>query len=237
MVGKSDPTGQDRSGRNRGKPLACQSTLNRLALTPRGAKTGRRYQKIVARHSELEQSFLEIFIEQHTQLRRARTFATHPREIAFHLDATDGPVHGHQRGRFFQGSYRTYCFRPLDIFCGQDPLCAMLRPADSDARAGSLLRVKRRVTRLRQAWPDVVITLRPDSGFCRDNLRRGVGAKTIRSDICLDSQKKQAFHHGHRPRTARGETGIREVEPSVSRVCGFHLSNIETLVSRAASGR
>ncbi|MCX7393694.1 MAG: transposase, partial [Planctomycetales bacterium] len=191
----------------------------------------------VARHSELEQSFLEIFIEQHTQLRRARTFATHPREIAFHLDATDGPVQGHQRGRFFQGYYRTYCFRPLDIFCGQDPLCAMLRPADSDARAGSLLRVKRRVTRLRQAWPDVVITLRPDSGFCRDNLRRGVGAKTIRSDICLDSQKKQAFHHGHRPRTARGETGIREVEPSVSRVCGFHLSNIETLVSRAASGR
>ena len=169
MVGKSDPTGQDRSGRNRGKPLACQSTLNRLASTPRGAKTGRRYQKIVARHSELEQSFLEIFIEQHTQLRRARTFATHPREIAFHLDATDGPVHGHQRGRFFQGSYRTYCFRPLDIFCGQNPLCAMLRPADSDGSAGSLLRVKRRVTRLRQAWPDVVITLRADSGFCRDN--------------------------------------------------------------------
>lgn len=104
-----------------------------------GAKTGSRYQKIVARHSELEQSFLEIFTEQH---------ATHPREIAFHLDATDDPVHGHPLGRFFQGYYHTYCFRTLDIFCGQYPLCLMLRPVDSDARAGSLMRVKRLVTRL-----------------------------------------------------------------------------------------
>ena len=62
LVGKSDPTGQDRPGRDRGKPLAGKSTLNRLELTPVGADADSRYQKIVARHSELEQSFVEIFI-------------------------------------------------------------------------------------------------------------------------------------------------------------------------------
>ena len=156
LVGKADPTGQDR-----GKPLAGKSTLNRLELTPVGADADRRYQKIVARHGELEQSFVEIFIEQH---------ATPPREIVLDLDATDGPVHGHQLGRFFQGYYREYCFLPLSIFCGHSPLCAKLRPADMDASAGSLKQVPKLVARLRQAWPDVVITRRADSGFCRDNL-------------------------------------------------------------------
>ncbi len=161
LVGKTDPTGQDRVGRQRGKPLAGKSTLNRLELTPVGADADSRYQKIVARHGELEQSFVEIFIEQHQ---------TPPREIVLDLDATDDPVHGHQFGRFFQGYYREYCFLPLYIFCGPYPLCAKLRPADIDASAGSLKQVQRLVARLRQAWPEVVITLRADSGFCRDNL-------------------------------------------------------------------
>ena len=161
LVGKSDPTGQDRPGRDRGKPLAGKSTLNRLELTPVGADADSRYQKIVARHSELEQSFVEIFIEQHT---------TPPREIVLDLDATDDPVHGHQLGRFFQGYYREYCFLPLYIFCGQYPLCATLCPADIDASAGSLKQAKRLVKRLREAWPEISITLRADSGFCRDNL-------------------------------------------------------------------
>ena len=34
LVGKSDPTGQNRGGRDREKPLAGKSTLNRLELTP-----------------------------------------------------------------------------------------------------------------------------------------------------------------------------------------------------------
>lgn len=162
LVGKSDPAGQDRvCERDRGKALAGKSTLNRLELTPAGADARSRYQKIVARHHELEQTFVEIFLEQHT---------TPPKEIVLDLDATDDPVHGHQFGRFFQGYYREYCFLPLYIFCGQFPLCAKLRPADIDASAGALKQVQRLVTRIRQSWPDVVITLRADSGFCRENL-------------------------------------------------------------------
>ena len=146
--GKADPTGQDRGGRDRGKPLAGKSTLNRLELTPVGADADRRYQKIVARHGELEQSFVEIFIEQH---------ATPPREIVLDLDATDGPVHGHQLGRFFQGYYREYCFLPLSIFCGHSPLCAKRRPADIQPN---------------QPVSPMALTLdsHPWHGFCAKNL-------------------------------------------------------------------
>ena len=45
LVGKADPTGADRvRRRDRGKPLAGKSTLNRLELTPAGADAQSRYQ-------------------------------------------------------------------------------------------------------------------------------------------------------------------------------------------------
>lgn len=181
LVGKTDPTGQDRSGENRGKPLAGKSTLNRLELTPPGADAGSRYQKIVARHNSLEQSFVEIFIEQHQ---------TPPQQIVLDLDSTDDPVHGHQFGRFFQGYYREYCFLPLYIFCGHYPLCAKLRPADIDASAGALKQVQRLVARLRQQWPHVIITLRADSGFCRDNLMSWCEANQVRYVFGLPKNKR-----------------------------------------------
>lgn len=181
LVGKADPTGQNRSGVNRGKPLAGKSTLNRLELTPTGADAGSRYQKIVARHNSLEQSFVEIFIEQHQ---------TAPQQIVLDLDSTDDPVHGHQFGRFFQGYYREYCFLPLYIFCGHYPLCAKLRPADIDASAGALKQVQRLVARLRQQWPQVIITLRADSGFCRDNLMSWCEASHVRYVFGLPKNKR-----------------------------------------------
>jgi hypothetical protein len=182
VVGKSDPTGQDRiCERDRGKALAGKSTLNRLELTPVGADARSRYQKIVARHHELEQSFVEIFLEQHP---------TPLKEIVLDLDATDDPVHGHQLGRFFQGYYREYCFLPLYIFCGHFPLCAKLRPADIDASTGALKQVQRLVARIRQAWPDVVITLRADSGFCRENLMTWCEANNVRYVFGLPKNKR-----------------------------------------------
>mgnify|MGYP000122272862 CR=1 FL=1 len=44
------------------------------------------------------------------------------------------------------------------------------RPSNIDASAGAQEEVARIVTQLRTAWPDVRITLRADSGFCRDAL-------------------------------------------------------------------
>jgi len=162
LVGKADPTGQDRRRReDRGKSLAGKSTLNRLELTPVGADAKSRYKKIVARHHDIDSFFVETFLALHP---------TPSKEIVLDLDATDDPIHGHQLGRFFHGYYDGYCYLPLYIFCGEHLLCAKLRPADIDGAAGSVKQAARIVERLRRQWPDVRIIVRGDSGFCREPL-------------------------------------------------------------------
>lgn len=162
LVGKADPTGQDRRRReDRGKPLAGKSTLNRLELTPVGANEKSRYKKIVARHRDVENFFVEMFLALHP---------APPKEIVLDFDATDDPIHGHQSGRFFHGYYDGYCYLPLYIFCGEHLLCAKLRPADIDGAAGSVKQLARIVEQIRRAWPKMRIIVRGDSGFCRENL-------------------------------------------------------------------
>ena len=47
-------------------------------------------------------------------------------------------------------------------------LCAKLRPSDIDAAAGALKQLQRIIGQIRQAWPQVKILIRGDSGFCRE---------------------------------------------------------------------
>src|SRR3954451_22336727 len=164
VVGKADPKGKTRRRpRDRGKALAGKSTLNRLELTPVGADKGSRYKKVVCRTHDVERLFVSLFLQAHSRP---------PERIVLDLDATDDPVHGHQLGRFFHGYYKGYCYLPLYIFCGDHLLCARLRPADIDASAGSVKHLGRIVAQLRQAWPEVKITIRADSGFCREAILR-----------------------------------------------------------------
>lgn len=95
-----------------------------------------------------------------------------PKEITLDLDATDDRVHGQQEGRFFHGYYNHYCFLPLYVFCGEHLLCPYLRPSNIDAAKHSRAIVKLLVNYIRQHWPDVKITIRGDSGFCRWRLMR-----------------------------------------------------------------
>ena len=61
-------------------------------------------------------------------------------------------------------------YLPLYIFCGEHLLCARLRSSDRGAAHGVVEELQRIVTRLREAWPQVRITVRGDSGFCNDEL-------------------------------------------------------------------
>jgi hypothetical protein len=95
------------------------------------------------------------------------SFGAPPEELVLDFDATDNPLHGHQEGRFFHGYYDCYCYLPLYVFCGQQLLCAYLRPSRIDAAKHAAAILKLLVRRLRQAWPAVRIIFRGDSGFCR----------------------------------------------------------------------
>ena len=160
LVEKDDPTGTSRRNpRDSGKALAGKSTLNRLELTLADAGPKARYKKIVYNSAAIEALFVDLFLQAHTQP---------PQEIVLDLDDTDDPIHGNQEGRFFHGYYCDYCYLPLYIFCGEQLLCAKLRPSNIDHSAGALEEIERIVAHIRRAWPQVRITLRGDSGFCRE---------------------------------------------------------------------
>lgn len=93
-----------------------------------------------------------------------------PKELVLDFDATDDTVHGGQEGRFFHGYYKSYCFLPLYVFCGEQLLVSYLRPSNIDAAKHSWAALALLVRRLRGAWPQVRIILRADSGFCRHRM-------------------------------------------------------------------
>jgi hypothetical protein len=162
LCGKQDLEGKARKKlRDRGKPLAGKSTLNRLETAGSLLSDRPRYKKIVAEMSELEEYFVGAFL---------RTTKKPPRLLVLDFDATDDPLHGKQEGRFFHGYYDCYCYLPLYVFCGDQLLWAQLRKADIDASDGALEVLQRLVKLIRHKWPLVKILMRADSGFCRDSL-------------------------------------------------------------------
>ena len=140
------------------EPLAGKSTLNRLELST-GAPD--RYKKITFWKQSIDELLVRVFVEAHK---------TAPEQVVLDIDTTDVALHGEQEDRFFHGYYDHYCYLPLYIFSGEHLLCARLRRANIDASAGSLTEIQRIVTQIRQSWPEARITLRGDSGFCRDDL-------------------------------------------------------------------
>src|SRR5712691_3134665 len=139
-------------------PLAGKSTLNRLELS---TGTPDRYKKITFWKQAIDELLVNLFVEAHPSA---------PEQIVLDIDTTDVALHGDQEGRFFHGYYDQYCYLPLYIFSGEHLLCTRLRCANLDASAGSLTEIRRIIEQIRKHWPQVRITLRGDSGFCRDEL-------------------------------------------------------------------
>ena len=161
-VGSSDPLGKKRrQKRDRGRPLAGKSTLHRLEWGASTAGAEDRYRKIAVDREAVDAFFVEAFLD---------SFDAPPERIILDLDATDDPLHGAQEGRFFHGYYGCYCYLPLYVFCGDHLLCARLRRSNRDASTGCVEELERIVGQIREAWPEVTIWIRGDSGFARESL-------------------------------------------------------------------
>jgi len=161
-VGVTDPLGTNRRrAGDRGKALAGKSTLNRLELRSGDAERDGNYKKIEVDGAKVDAFFVDVFLQAHREI---------PHRIVLDVDATDDPLHGRQEGRFFHGYYRSYCYLPLYIFCGDFLLCARLRPSNTDASKGVVEELERIVGQIRKWWPKVEVVVRGDSGFCRDEL-------------------------------------------------------------------
>jgi len=163
--------------------LASQSTLCRFELNANRAWA-------VAMHEELVEQFI-------------RSYRKPPKRLILDFDATDDTVHGEQVGRYFSGYYRSYCFLPLFVFCGQKLLVSYLRPAFVDAAKHAWAILALLVKRLRAEWPQVQIIFRGDSGFCRPRLLTwcerhdvdyvvGIGKNSKLEHLALDTRYRAA---------------------------------------------
>lgn len=202
--GRVDLLGEKRRHkRDHGKPLAGKSTLNRLEL---GAvdKDGK-YRKINADPAKIAALLLEEGV---------KAIARKARVIVLDFDATDDPIHGNQEGRFFHGYYGHHCYLPLYCFCGDIPLWAELRKSDIDAARGTLAALQQIVPALRERFgKELVIIVRGDSGFCRDEIMSWI-----------EAQKNVHYVFG----LARNKRLQAMLEPTFERVRKDHAAAVET---------
>jgi hypothetical protein len=153
------------SGPERCAPLAGKSTLKRLEKAMHGAidVSEERYVKVCVQPQAMASLLVEIFLEQ---------VGKEPKQIILDLDVSNDPVHGNQEQGFFNGYYDPVCYAPLFIFCGRHLLAATLRPSNVDPAEGALAELHRIIPQIRQQWKEVVIVVRGDSAYGRDDIMR-----------------------------------------------------------------
>jgi len=142
----------------------------------------------------LQRELIETFIA---------SFKEPPAELVLDFDATDDPLHGKQEGGFFHGYYDCYCYLPLYVFCGEQLLVSYLRPSKIDGAKHAWAILSLLVKRLRQAWPEVRLILRADSGFCRHRMLSWCERNAVGYCVGLaQNARLNAMTQAHRQRLA-----------------------------------
>ncbi len=95
------------------------------------------------------------------------SFAKPPRQLTLDIDPFDDPTHGQQQLTFFHGYYEQYQYLPRVVTCAENNLVLSLSLLHGTAHAalGAEDELEHVLRRLREAWPDVHVHLRGDSGF------------------------------------------------------------------------
>jgi hypothetical protein len=141
------------------KDLVWQTALERDTELASDSTLCRLEQRVDRRAAlAFHQILLEKFIA---------SFAEAPEELILDFDATDDRVHGQQEGRHYHGYYGDWCFLPLYVFCGEQLLVSYLRPSNIGAAHHAWAILKLLTAQLREAWLEVRLIVRADSGFCR----------------------------------------------------------------------
>jgi hypothetical protein len=146
------------------------------------------------------------------------SFAEPPTELILDFDATDDRVHGNQEGRFYHGYYGDWCFLPLYVFCGEQLLVSYLRPSRHDGARHAWAILKLLTRRLREAWPEVRLILRADSGFCRWKMLHW--CEWARVDYIVGLARNTRLEALGAPLLAQAQAAFA-AEPSKQRIFGW----------------
>lgn len=91
-----------------------------------------------------------------------------PSHIILDCDDTNVDTYGAQQGTLFNTYYDSYCYMPLLIFEGYSGkmILPLLKPGRRNKSANIADTLQWLISRLREVWPNTVITVRGDSHFC-----------------------------------------------------------------------
>jgi hypothetical protein len=150
------------------RKLASRSTLNRFhyAYTRRDAELPVEERPVLLEQQQARCQRLRIANDYLLDL-FVRTRRQPPLFMVIDLDASDDPTHGRQVLSGYHGYFGQHQYFPLFLYDGETgfPLGAWLRAGTVHASCGAVDAVQRVVQRLRQAWPNVLILVRADTGF------------------------------------------------------------------------
>lgn len=150
------------------RKLASRSTLNRFhyAYTRRDAELPveerpvllEQQQALCQRLKVVNDYLVDVFV---------RTRRQPPNFVTIDVDASDDPTHGQQVLSGYHGYYGQHQYFPLFLYDGDTgfPLGAWLRSGTVHASCGAVDALRRILGKLRQAWPNVLILVRGDTGF------------------------------------------------------------------------
>jgi hypothetical protein len=112
----------------------------------------------IASLRRLQDVFIDLFIE---------SFDEPPTHITLDIDPFDDPTHGEQQLTFWHGFYDQYQYLPRVITCAENDqvVTVSLLHGTAHPTLGAEDDLEYLVSRLREAFPGVVICLRADSGF------------------------------------------------------------------------
>jgi len=89
------------------------------------------------------------------------------KSVVIDIDSTDDPTHGNQQLSMFSGYYGHFMYNELFFHDGDTGqiIIPVLRPGNSHSNKWYVSILKRVVIKIREAYPDMEITIRGDSGF------------------------------------------------------------------------
>jgi hypothetical protein len=137
-----------------------------------------------------------------------QSFDEPPRHLTLDIDAFDDPAHGQQQLIMFHGYYEQYQYLPIVITCAENDMVLLigLRHGTCHASLGADNDLRYLLGRLRDAWPDVQVHVRGDSGLgvprmydvCRDlriDYTFGIGMNSRLREASDDLLKQALEQH------------------------------------------
>ena len=128
-------------------------------------------------------------------------------KVVIDIDATDDPTYGDQQLSMFNGYYYRFMYNELFFHDGDTGqiIAPILRPGNSHSNKWYVAILKRILKKIRDAYPDIEIVVRADSGFSCPAFYQ------LADDFNLRFAIGQATNETLKRKTARAEKAIRHL--------------------------